>query len=235
MALSTALKRQRGNVDDGHDLEVAFADGPLEDRAQHLQLLGETRLRQRPVPALRRAYDLPMRVIFDVDGTLIHSGAVDAELFERAFLEAFETRLPTTDWAFYRNATDRGIVEEAAERLGLPLNRVQVMRERFVRPLLALTAIEPVAGARSILRELESRGVRVGIATGRWEAAARAKLRAARVELSVPLIGSDDFGPYHRSLSAFAAHFINIPSTSLMNTKRLPERKSPTREVRVGL
>ena len=134
-----------------------------------------------------------MRVIFDVDGTLIHSGAVDAEFYERAFFETFGARLPTTDWASYRNATDRGIVEEAAERLGLPLDRLGAMRERFVSALSALNEIEPVAGARTILRELELRGIKVGIATGGWEAAARAKLRAARVEASVPLVGSDDF------------------------------------------
>jgi beta-phosphoglucomutase-like phosphatase (HAD superfamily) len=40
-----------------------------------------------------------MRVIFDVDGTLIESVAIDAELYDRAFFETFGVRLPTTDWA----------------------------------------------------------------------------------------------------------------------------------------
>jgi beta-phosphoglucomutase-like phosphatase (HAD superfamily) len=131
-------------------------------------------------------------VVFDVDGTLIESVALDAELYDRAFLETFGVRLPTTDWATYRNATDAGIAEEAVERLGLPTARVVELRRRFVELLETVEVIPAVAGACTIVGELRSRGMAVAIATGGWSDAAAAKLRAAGVEVGdVPLVGSE--------------------------------------------
>jgi phosphoglycolate phosphatase-like HAD superfamily hydrolase len=109
-----------------------------------------------------------MRVIFDVDGTLIQSAAVDAELYDRAD------------------------------------GRRAEMQRRFVALLASVDAIEPVAGARSIVSALQTRDIAVAVATGGWRAAAIHKLRAARVDLgSAPLVGSDE-SPRRRDIIARA-------------------------------
>lgn len=149
-----------------------------------------------------------MRVIFDVDGTLIQSVAVDAALYDRAFRETFAVALPTTDWSAYRDATDAGIFAEAVERLRLPDGRAAEMQRRFVALLASVATIEPVAGARSILGALQARGISVAVATGGWRAAALQKLRAAEIDLgAVPLVGSDE-SPRRREIIARAIELL---------------------------
>jgi phosphoglycolate phosphatase-like HAD superfamily hydrolase len=133
-----------------------------------------------------------MRVIFDVDGTLIESVAIDAELYDQAFFDTFGVRLPTTDWTKYANATDSGIAAQAIAQLRLPSDALPELRRRFVDLLASVESISPVPGAREVIGELSSRGIDVGIATGGWGDAASAKLRAARVDVhAVPLVGSE--------------------------------------------
>jgi phosphoglycolate phosphatase-like HAD superfamily hydrolase len=133
-----------------------------------------------------------MRVIFDVDGTLIESVAIDAELYDQAFLDTFGVRLPTTDWTKYENATDGGIAGEAIAQLSLPSEALPELRRRFVELLGTVESIAPLPGARQVIQELATRGIAVGIATGGWRDAAIAKLRAAAVAIEgVPLVGSD--------------------------------------------
>ena len=102
-----------------------------------------------------------MRVIFDIDGTLIQSVAVDAELYDRAFRETFAVALPTTDWSVYRDATDAGIFAEAVERLGLPDGRAAEMQRRFVALLASVATIEPVSDESPRRREIIARAIGV--------------------------------------------------------------------------
>ena len=140
----------------------------------------------------RRNFAAEIPTPCDVDGTLIQSVVMDADLFDQAFLDTFGVRLPTTDWTSYENATDGGIAAEAITRLRLPSEPLSELRRRFVELLATVEAIAPVPGAREILQELASRGIAVGIATGGWRDAAIAKLRAAAVDIhGVPLVGSD--------------------------------------------
>jgi phosphoglycolate phosphatase-like HAD superfamily hydrolase len=133
-----------------------------------------------------------VRIVFDVDGTLIQSASIDAELYARAFWETFGVRLPTTDGSAYRDATDRGVAEEAVRKLGLSAESIADMRRRFVELLSDVDKIAPVPGADTIIATLVSRGATVGIATGSWALAARAKLRAAGIDVGgVALVGSD--------------------------------------------
>jgi phosphoglycolate phosphatase-like HAD superfamily hydrolase len=149
---------------------------------------------------------LNVRIVFDVDGTLLQSNAVDAALYARAFAETFGVPLPTTNWAEYTNATDRGIAEEAVARLSLPTERIDELRHRFVALLDAVEHIEPTAGATALLATLRARGSPVAIATGGWGAAARRKLCAAGLDVrGLPLVGSDDDPRRERILAAALA------------------------------
>ena len=149
-----------------------------------------------------------MRVIFDVDGTLIQSVAIDGELYDQAFLDTFGVRLPTTDWSQYENATDSGIAAEAIAQLRLPSDGLPRFRRRFVDLLSIVESISPVPGARDVMRELGLRGIAVGIATGGWRDAAIAKLRAAAVEIhGIPLVGSD-VSPRRRDIVSGAIELV---------------------------
>jgi phosphoglycolate phosphatase-like HAD superfamily hydrolase len=136
---------------------------------------------------------LNRRVVFDVDGTLLQSVAVDAELYARAFAETFGVPLPSTNWSDYANATDRGIAEEAVTLLSLPTAGIGELRRRFVELIGTVERIEQTAGAARLLDELRARKFLVAIATGGWSAAARRKLDTARLDVAaLPLVGSDD-------------------------------------------
>lgn len=149
-----------------------------------------------------------MRVIFDVDGTLIQSVAVDAEMYDQAFANTFGVRLPTTDWTRYENATDSGIAAEAMAQLHLPSDRLPELRRRFVKLLATVESISPIPGARQVIRELTSRGIAVGIATGGWRDAAITKLRAAAVDINdVPLVGSE-VSPRRRDIVSAAVALV---------------------------
>ena len=170
-----------------------------------------------------------MLVVFDVDGTLIESVALDAELYDRAFLETFGVRLPTTDWATYRNATDAGIAEEAVERLGVPTAGVVELRRRFVELLETVEVIPAVAGARTIIGELRARGMAVAIATGGWSDAAAAKLRAAGVEVGdVPLVGSES-SPRRADIIEAAIDRAQQPGADLLRRRRRMGSRRRTR------
>lgn len=136
-------------------------------------------------------------VVFDVDGTLTRTTAVD----DRCFARALEERLGAgidTDWSGYRHATDSGIAAEAFERrLGrAPRDQeMTALRERFLA-LLASTPepMREVPGAAALLRDLRRRGgVGIAIATGCWSASALWKLARADVRVEgIAMATADD-------------------------------------------
>jgi phosphoglycolate phosphatase-like HAD superfamily hydrolase len=140
-----------------------------------------------------------MLVLFDVDGTLTRTAGLDAQLFARAFEDTFGAPLPTTDWTEYPAVSDQGIAEEAALRVlarRADPTEIGEMRDRFlvmlVETLGRWSSPLQVPGAAAIVTALREEGRAVAIATGCWEASARAKLAAARIDATgLPLVGSD--------------------------------------------
>ncbi|HTP28316.1 MAG TPA: HAD family hydrolase [Anaeromyxobacteraceae bacterium] len=136
-----------------------------------------------------------MLVLFDVDGTLIQSTAIDADVYARTFAAVFGTELPSTEWGTYLCATDRGVAEEAVRTLGLDPALIPEFQQRFVAGLVleaGTRGVEPVRGARDVPHRLGEAGHTVALATGAWERAARVKLRAARIPVEGHLlVGSD--------------------------------------------
>lgn len=144
-----------------------------------------------------------VRLVFDVDGTLLRSTTLDAELYARAFREIYGVALPTTDWARYRHATDRGIAEEAVALVGGDATAIPRLRERFVALLSEVARIDEMPGAGALVAALRAARIPFAIATGGWQAAARAKLRAGGIDVAdAPLIGSDDHVARHAIVRA---------------------------------
>jgi hypothetical protein len=74
-------------------------------------------------------------VVFDIDGTLTLSNAIDGEVRTETFARVFGRALPSTDWAEYAAVSDQGIAMEALDRLGLDSGRVSTFRKEFVAAL----------------------------------------------------------------------------------------------------
>jgi phosphoglycolate phosphatase-like HAD superfamily hydrolase len=139
-------------------------------------------------------------VIFDVDGTLCETTAVDDECYIRACEEFFQIRVAELDWSASAEVTDTGVLHWFCEKLGkAPPSPADVerVRGRFLGLLEGAHARCPSlfaakAGARALLPELLVTDRVVGIATGGWGKTARFKLRAAGLPESLLVASSDD-------------------------------------------
>ena len=139
-------------------------------------------------------------VIFDVDGTLTRTTAVDTRCYARALAEELAVEIDT-NWLGYRHTTDAGILSEALARHGITETPelVEAIRRRFLRLLSEAMASDPeccreVPGARMIVERLRrTPDVGLAIATGAWADSAHLKLRRAGVDVErLPFASSND-------------------------------------------
>jgi phosphoglycolate phosphatase-like HAD superfamily hydrolase len=144
---------------------------------------------------VQRDPEVAVLAVFDVDGTITETTAIDAEIYARVFCDVFGAPLPTTDWAEYEHATDQGVAQEAVERAGLDPRRIAHLKQRFVaalREALERHGAREVPGAAALLDRLAELGHAVAFATGAWEESARAKLASAGIAVGGRvLVGSD--------------------------------------------
>jgi len=132
--------------------------------------------------------------LFDIDGTLTASNAIDSLCFSEAFRDVFGIDIDT-NWDGYEHTTDRGIAVEALRKQGrvatehdLSLDRarcVQLLAER-------MTTLDEIPGAGAFLAELLARDWRIALCTGAWGDSARLKLLRAGLPLDLPLASCDD-------------------------------------------
>ena len=141
-------------------------------------------------------------VMFDIDGTLTRTNAVDTQCFVSALSEVLQIRNIDTDWNNYRYATDQGCLEEITrnykgrpgtddELMQAKLRHVELLRERADSdPLLFL----PVPGANEAIDFLKKQvNVVVALATGAWLESARLKLSRAGLTVDgIPFASSND-------------------------------------------
>jgi phosphoglycolate phosphatase-like HAD superfamily hydrolase len=131
-------------------------------------------------------------VVFDLDGTLTRTNAVDEVCFVQAFAD-LGFRDMNTNWMDYEHVTDSGVARQVfIERFGREPNLVEASNivERFVELLRGRHALNregfvETPGAASLLRNLRGNGSQwgVAIATGCWTASARFKMRWAGLDL----------------------------------------------------
>lgn len=139
-------------------------------------------------------------IIFDVDGTLTDTMAVDARCFLRSFVEVFGFADVDPDWSRYQNATDAGIVHEVFEsRTGRAPSDFESarFREHLVASFRSASQEAPfaaVAGARELLARLRCMGgYQVALATGCWRESARVKMASAGMRYDdYPSASADD-------------------------------------------
>jgi phosphoglycolate phosphatase-like HAD superfamily hydrolase len=139
--------------------------------------------------------------IFDIDGTLTATNAVDDECYLRAVGETLAVDCGTVDWSEMPHVTDsaiarhlwarhRGRTPERSDLEGLQHRFLTILRGELARAPDRFVAIP---GAGDIFDHLRSAGWHVALATGAWGESAAVKLRAAGVVASnVPMGCADD-------------------------------------------
>ena len=128
-------------------------------------------------------------VIFDVDGTLTDTVAIDERCFLRAFAELCGLASVDPDWSRYRDATDAGIFNEVfACHMGRAPSLKETIEFRdhlaaLFREAASKSPFAPIAGAPQLLVRLDhSEKYKVALATGCWRESARVKMASAGMD-----------------------------------------------------
>ena len=139
-----------------------------------------------------------MNILFDVDGTLVQSYALDSRLFLQAVNDIVgEVRL-RPDWHAYRHVTDQGIFADICADSGCSVDLVGAVRARFADLIATHFASDPAAcpqvpGAGAMFAALAARAdVGLGLATGGWGVTAAAKLAQAGIAYEPSWLFSSD-------------------------------------------
>ncbi len=137
--------------------------------------------------------------IFDIDGTLTETNALDSSCYARAIQETLGIDGISTEWGSYEHSTDTGILAEVvATRLSRTVTGrdIRMVRARFIqmidRAAAAPGGVEEVAGAGRMIDHLVAVGWRVAVATGGWRPSAQAKLQAAGLRVDAGLLATAD-------------------------------------------
>jgi phosphoglycolate phosphatase-like HAD superfamily hydrolase len=140
-------------------------------------------------------------IMFDVDGTLCRTHALDGSLFVRALRDLVGPAEIDDDWSAYRHVTDRGIAAEVITRLqGRPASHAELdrLQARFAELLEETLTADPEAcreieGAAALVAHLRAEGWPLAIATGGFGVTARRKMGVAGIPFEdLPMASSED-------------------------------------------
>jgi phosphoglycolate phosphatase-like HAD superfamily hydrolase len=119
-------------------------------------------------------------ILFDIDGTLIHTGGAGTRSLDKAFYELFGIKNAYKDFSM-AGKTDRQIMREGLRLHGLPYmdGRVDALMKGYLRNLSneihnPQRRFQP--GIQAILDLLKKDGYTLGLLTGNLEKGARIKL-----------------------------------------------------------
>ncbi len=139
--------------------------------------------------------------IFDIDGTLTDTSAMDNRCFERALTELFGFGETADQWHECPHVSDSGLVQFIFEQqLKRPPDETEIARlqKHFLALMHEAVAAEPHTAApingavNAFSNMLDESNWGVAIATGCWQASAHFKLQQASVDFArVPLAHSD--------------------------------------------
>lgn len=139
-------------------------------------------------------------ILFDIDGTLLESTAVDAQLYEESVRTVLGDVRLRPDWNDYVHVTDSGLLREILVDNGIAYTAEleDRVRSTFVAlvdaHIQASGPFQEIPGARRFVEELNGSATHaVAFATGGWGATARRKLQSAGFDVAaVALRSSDD-------------------------------------------
>lgn len=159
-------------------------------------------------------------IIFDIDGTLTDTKAVDDKCFIKAFEKTFQLDIQDQIWADLQNVTDWGITEEIINQR---LNRnptdaeYKRMHDAHVGNLKAeknkdASQFKPVLGANKFIHHLVTDpNFQIGVATGAWEKSALTKLEVIELDTTKISFSNSD---YHKTREGITLHTIEQAKTN---------------------
>jgi phosphoglycolate phosphatase-like HAD superfamily hydrolase len=148
-------------------------------------------------------------VIFDIDGTLTNTSAVDAVCFAQALQEIHDLQASEAEWQACPHVSDTGITEHLFQMRFSRAPHVHeeaTLRDHFVNLMAAQHAQDAaqfaeITGAVAMLEQLaEKRDWAIAVATGCWQASAQFKLRAAQISLHQNPAGFAEDGPARETI-----------------------------------
>jgi len=125
-------------------------------------------------------------VLFDIDGTLLHTTGAGVRALKRMFATEFDCPDPFDGYSF-SGRTDPGILRDAFQRLyGRGPTSEETSRAlgsylRFLEDDLATCDVKVLPGVGPLLERLAADGIPTGLATGNVEEGARLKLSAGGI------------------------------------------------------
>lgn len=139
-------------------------------------------------------------VIFDIDGTLLQSAAVDDDLYNEAVRSVITDARIRPNLSDYDHVSDSGILSQILSESLIDEDDavVAAIKQNFVGLLAEhVTTHGPfpeIPGAKTFLQSfVSSANHKVAIATGGWRPSALLKLESAGfADLNVPVATSDD-------------------------------------------
>jgi phosphoglycolate phosphatase-like HAD superfamily hydrolase len=140
-------------------------------------------------------------IMFDIDGTLTQSNALDDEAFLQTLVEVFNCTEIETNWSHFAHVTDSYIFPEVGRYcLGRSLckNELQSFRDRFLAILSTnidrAGGLKPIPGTSEILAHLtKSQNYAIAYAGGAWTDSALLKLKSANLpSRDIPYAFADD-------------------------------------------
>lgn len=138
-------------------------------------------------------------IIFDIDGTLIESMAVDTELYFAAIREVLGT-VSIRELGDYPHVTDSGILAQILDDNGytaaseVAVSVKEVFLRGMQRHIESVGSFPTIEGANEFFERARSAvNGRVAIATGGWRESALLKLESAGFDVQgVPIATGDD-------------------------------------------
>ncbi len=140
-------------------------------------------------------------IIFDIDGTLTDSKAIDDVCFVETFKEVFDIDIGELDWSKFKNVTDTSITTEilrgkfSGEELDVAFEK---LKREFLKKLSEASKEKPssfqeIPGSKAFFDLIKSRYY-VGIGTGSWSDSGRTKLNAIGIKADdYPFGNCDNF------------------------------------------
>jgi phosphoglycolate phosphatase-like HAD superfamily hydrolase len=139
-------------------------------------------------------------VIFDIDGTLLHSNKLDNETYLTSIRDVLGTVQLRKAWSEYKNVSGSGTLLEilADNNIANGATVLLAVEEAFVARTSSHIAnhgpIQEVRGARDFVSQLANSGsCQVAYATTGWRASARVKLASSQFPVEgIPLSSHND-------------------------------------------
>lgn len=140
-------------------------------------------------------------IMFDIDGTLTQSNALDDAAFLQALTDAFGISIDPPDWSTFKHVTDAWILDEIyRSHFGQSPTKheIEAFRHHLIARLTSArdrsSGIQTIPGAIEAIAALRQRSeFAIAYAGGAWTASALLKLRSAGLpHREIPAAFSDD-------------------------------------------